>query len=160
MATANGTTTNADDLFHRFRLPRSAEVDSEVMARMADLAAREDGLDPEVFLRLAAHCRGQISAVLGVRHVPGPVVVLKGNRPIEFRYSRRYRAVAYSTDGAVLDDAIGVGCGPRHDWGPMVVRPMTMVVFRQEEVFSPEAHRLRFVAQLRERATVQEGAAR
>lgn len=24
--------------------------------------------------------------------------------------------MAYSTDGAVLDDAIGVECGPRHDW--------------------------------------------
>jgi len=60
--------------------------------------------------------------------------------------SPRHRAVAYASDGRLLDDAIDVGCGNGHDWRSMVVRPMTMLVFRREEVFRPEAYRLRFVA--------------
>ena len=35
--------------------------------------------------------------------------------PLEFRYSRKPRAVAYASDGRVLDDAIEAGCGPGHD---------------------------------------------
>jgi hypothetical protein len=69
------------------------------------------------------NCRGQISAVIAVRGVPGQVVVLKGNKPLEFRYSRRYRAVAYATDPGTLDDAIAACCPTPHDWRVLVVRP-------------------------------------
>lgn len=155
-----GGVLHADEFFRRFRLPRAAEVDSEVLFRWADLAIGESGIDPETPLSLVAHCRGRISAVLTVRGVPGQVVVLKGNKPLEFRYSRRYRAVAYATDAGPLDDAIAGCCPLSHDWRPMVVAPMTMLVFRQEDVFRPEAHRLRFVDRPRGRATVQEGAIR
>jgi hypothetical protein len=90
---------------------------------------------------------------------PGRVVVLKGNKPLEFRYSRRYRAVAYATDAGPLDDALAACCPARHDWRAMVVRPMTMLVFRHEDVFRPEAHRLRFDARARTRTTVGKGIA-
>jgi hypothetical protein len=46
----------------------------------------------------------------------------------------------------VLDDAIEAGCGPGHDWRPMVVRPMTMLVFRREGILKPDAYRFDFVA--------------
>jgi hypothetical protein len=88
---------------------------------------------------------------------PERVVVLKGNKPLEFRYSRRHRAVAYATDAAVLDDAIDASYREPHDWRPMVVEPMTMLVFRHEDVFAPEAHRLAFVAQNRQRTIVTKG---
>jgi hypothetical protein len=39
----------------------------------------------------------------------------------------------------------------------MVVEPMTMLVFRHEDVFAPEAHRLAFVAQNRQRTIVTKG---
>jgi len=51
-------------------------------------------------------CRGQISAVLVAEGAPGRVLVLKGKcrshmgmplrGPLEFRYSRKHRAVASS----------------------------------------------------------------
>lgn len=145
-ATHNGTIVNADDLFREYGLERAGEVDSEILCRMAAEAMGPDGIDPEAFLRLVASCRGQISAVLVAEAAPGRVVVLKGNMPLEFRYSRKHRAVAYASDGRVLDDAIEAGCGNGHDWRPMVVRPMTMLVFRREEVLRPEAYRLEFAA--------------
>ena len=66
--------------------------------------------------------------------------MLKGDMPLEFRYSRKHRAVAYAPAGRLLDDVTEARCGNGHDWRAMVVRPMTMLVFR------PEAYRLRSVA--------------
>lgn len=157
LGTANGTITNADELFRDLQLPRRAEVDSELLVRMADLAVGPDGFVPEIFLRLIRPCRGEISAVLATVTSPYEVIVLKGNKPLEFRYSRRHRAVAYATDAAVLDDAIDASYREPHDWRPMVVEPMTMLVFRHEDVFAPEAHRLAFVAQARQRTIVTKG---
>ncbi len=159
IGTHNGTILNADELFRRFRLKRGAEVDSELLFRMADMAVDDGGLDVGAFLRLVAPCRGQIAAVLATVGAPGRVVVLKGNKPLEFRYSRRYRAVAYATDAGPLDDALAACCPAPHDWRAMVVRPMTMLVFRREGVFRPDAYRLRFEARARERTTAREGIA-
>jgi glucosamine 6-phosphate synthetase-like amidotransferase/phosphosugar isomerase protein len=159
IGTHNGTILNADELFRRFRLKRGAEVDSELLFRMADVALGDGGLDVGAFLRLVAPCRGQIGAVLAAVGAPERVVVLKGNKPLEFRYSRRHRAVAYATEAAVLDDAIDASYRKPHDWRPMVVEPMTMLVFRHEDVFRPEAHRLRFDARARTRTTVGKGIA-
>ena len=93
-------------------------------------------------------------AVRVAEDTPGRVLVLKGKwrshmdmplrGPLEFRYSRKHRAVTYASDGRVLDDAIEAGCENGHDWRPMAVRPMTMLVFRRDEVLRPEAYRLRF----------------
>jgi len=157
IGTHNGTIYNADELFRRFGLARGAEVDSEILCRMAAAAMGPDGIDAQALLRLVEPCQGQISAVLAAEAAPGRVVVLKGNMPLEFRYSRRHRAVAYSTDPGVLDDAIAASCGGTHDWRPMVVRPMTMLVFRQEAIFAPDAYRLDFVAQGHRQATSSEG---
>jgi glucosamine 6-phosphate synthetase-like amidotransferase/phosphosugar isomerase protein len=157
IGTHNGTIYNADDLFRRLRLMRGAEVDSELLFRLADAAVLDGTLDAGTFLRLVGPCRGQIGAVLAAVGAPGRVVVLKGNKPLEFRYSRRHRAVAYATDAAVLDDAIDASYREPHDWRPMVVEPMTMLVFRHEDIFAPEPHRLAFVAQTRQRAIVSKG---
>jgi len=120
-------------------------VDSELFIRLADDAIGNDGIDPDLFLRLLAPCRGQISAVLAAVGGPGRVVVLKGNKPLEFRYSRRHRTVAYATDAAVLDDAIEASYREPHDWRPMVVEPMAMLVFREDDILRPDAHRLDFI---------------
>jgi glucosamine 6-phosphate synthetase-like amidotransferase/phosphosugar isomerase protein len=159
IGTHNGTILNADDLFRRFRLKRGAEVDSELLFRMADMAVGNGGLDVDAFLRLVAPCRGQIGAVLAAVGAPERVVVLKGNKPLEFRYSRRHRAVAYATDAAVLEDAIEASYREPHDWRPMVVRPMAMLIFRHEDVFHPDAYRLRFDTCARERTAVRKGIA-
>jgi hypothetical protein len=65
-----------------------------------------------------------------------------------------------ATDAAVLDDAIDASYREPHDWRPMVVEPMTMLVFRHEDdILRPDAHRLDFIAQARQRAIVSKGIA-
>ena len=146
IGTHNGIITNADALFRAYGLRRRAEVDSELLVRLADLAVGTDGaIEPAAFLRLVEPCRGQISAVLAAVGAPGQVVVLKGNKPLDFRYSRRHRAVAYATDAAVLDDALAASYRGSHDWLPLVVEPMTLLVFAQDDLFHPAAYRLQFV---------------
>jgi hypothetical protein len=73
LATANGTITNAAEIFRRFRLPRRAEVDSEILVRLADMAIGDNGIDPVAFLPLGAPCRGQLSAV---DYHPGEVIAV------------------------------------------------------------------------------------
>jgi hypothetical protein len=43
LGTHNGTVVNADALFRRFRLRRYAEVDSEIIFRLASRMTGEDG---------------------------------------------------------------------------------------------------------------------
>lgn len=147
IGTHNGTILNADAMFRRHRLPRYAEVDSELLFRLADRACRGGAIDPDEFRWALKPCRGQISAVLASRRAPGAVFVLKGNKPLALRWSRRRRAVCYATNATVLDAAIALACGPDHDWQAMCVGPMTMLVFHREAVECPEVLPFRFVPQ-------------
>jgi glutamine phosphoribosylpyrophosphate amidotransferase len=57
---------NADDLVKSLRLPRAAEVDSEVLFRMVDRAEND-----EEFKSLLARCEGRISAAWVRLNEPG-----------------------------------------------------------------------------------------
>lgn len=81
IGTHNGTIYNADYLFRRLGLPRYAEVDSELIFRLADRFAPEGPIDREGLKKALALCRGQMSAVLASRLDPGTITVLKGNKP-------------------------------------------------------------------------------
>jgi len=103
IGTHNGTIYNADYLFRRFKLRRFAQVDSELLFRLAHNAVRDDRIDMEMFRARLELCRGQITAVLASRLDPETILVLKGNKPLELRIHRRYRAALYASDPAFLD---------------------------------------------------------
>jgi len=65
IGTHNGT------FYRGLRLRRFAEVDSELLFRLADRAFRDETPDLERFKRDLALCRGQITAVLASRRQPG-----------------------------------------------------------------------------------------
>lgn len=67
IGTHNGTIYNADYLFRRLGLPRYAEVDSELIFRLADQFAPEGPIDQEGLKKALALCRGQMGAVLASR---------------------------------------------------------------------------------------------
>ncbi|MCE5322353.1 glucosamine 6-phosphate synthetase [bacterium] len=103
LGTHNGTILNADDLFMRFDLPRFAEVDSEVIFRMADATLNEGRIDLIEFKKRLALCRGLISAVMASKLDPKNVIVIKGNKPLEFRYHPEHNVMIYASDPAHLD---------------------------------------------------------
>ena len=152
IGTHNGTLYNADALFRRWRLPRHAEVDSELIFRLADRHARHGPIDTAGLGRALGLCRGQMTAVLASRGDPGAVTILKGNKPLTLRYHRCYRVILYASEPRFLDRAIG----DERDWHDLVIPPMTMTTFQHEDLRAITQAPLSFIAEER-RATLPAG---
>jgi len=102
IGTHNGTILNADRLFKRYRLRRTAETDSEFIFRLADKKSIQDF---EVCIR---DVRGGMSAVFTRTSAPDTVFVIKGNKPINLWFHKGYRAVFYSSEEWPLQKVIGM----------------------------------------------------
>jgi glucosamine 6-phosphate synthetase-like amidotransferase/phosphosugar isomerase protein len=114
----NGTIYNADALFERLRLPRYAEVDSEILFRLAmSTLARQGHINAARFSASLQPCRGQIAAVMASRRSPRRVVVLKGNNPLELRWNAGMNVVIYASDTRYLDTVVA----GEKDWRDMSV---------------------------------------
>jgi amidophosphoribosyltransferase len=147
LGTHNGTIYNADYLFRRYNLPRFAEVDSEILVRLADRAIRKALMNIERFKKQLRRSRGQITAVMGSRTEPGTVFVLKGNKPLEIPQNKRLRVVLYASGPLYLDKVVAGNPG----WRELVVPPMNMIVFRHADLFRYSVEAFEFVAQERKR---------
>ncbi len=139
------TIYNADYLFRRLGLPRYAEVDSELIFRLADRFAPEGPIDQEGLKKALALCRGQMSAVLASRLDPGTITVLKGNKPLCLRIHRQHRVMLYASDDAFIDFAVDNEKG----WRELEVPPMTMLTIRHADVRAIENSEFRFIPQER-----------
>ncbi|HPD17872.1 MAG TPA: hypothetical protein PLE19_23285 [Planctomycetota bacterium] len=95
--THNGTVINADELFRKFRLPRAAEVDSEVLFRMVR-RARNDA----EFKSMLALCVGSTSAAWVRGDKPERLRLLKGDMPLDAAYAPRLDAVFYASEAWML----------------------------------------------------------
>jgi len=146
--THNGTIYNADYLFRRWKMRRFAEVDSEILFRLAANAARDGAMDIKRFKARLRRCRGQITAVIACRSDPETVIVLKGNKPLELRWNPRRKAVVYASDRAYLDAVLAEEQG----WRELPVPPMSLVVFRRENLSGYSVEPFEFVAQERKGA--------
>ena len=151
MGTVNGTIVNADDLFRRFRYQRTAEVDSELLCRIVHGATRTGTLDLSYLRQRLALCRGEMSAVAVSRRMPGEVIILKGNKPLAFRFHVKRQVVLYATEGAHLDAAIAGERG----WAQMVVPPMRLLVLNRNNVTAPAVRPFSFVPVVRHRDLTQ-----
>jgi amidophosphoribosyltransferase len=131
LGTAQGTIVNADVLFHRLRLRRHAEVDSELIFRLAGRMTDKDGrIDPDRLITKLALFRGQMSAVIVSRRDPDTILILKGDKPLSLWLNRRYQAVAYASDETYLHKVLS----DKKGWLPLDVPPMTLVVFSHEAI--------------------------
>ena len=124
LGTHNGHLANADRLARKHRLRRVAEVDSEVLFRLAGRARSAAG-----FKRLLAGCRGSISAALVGLNEPAKVWLVKGNMPLSVGYVPRLRTVFYASEGWMLDEALD-----GHQWQELEVDPMTLSTFDSDSV--------------------------
>jgi glucosamine 6-phosphate synthetase-like amidotransferase/phosphosugar isomerase protein len=152
IGTHNGTIYNANYLFRRLGLPRYAEVDSELLFRLADRFAPDGTIDGRGFRKALRLCRGQMSAVLASRLDPGAITVIKGNKPLSLRYSRKHRAMLYASEPEYIEAALDDLCG----WRELEIPPLTMLTFRHETLKEWQSHPFRFVCQER-KGTLPEG---
>lgn len=125
IATHNGHISNADDLFKKLQYTRSAEVDSEIILRMAQDAIKDGSIDKSALVRLLARCKGQMSAVITLLSEPGRIILVKGNKPLELLYNKKYDVLLYAS---VLDFMAEVLIRDG-EWSAVDVRPMSVVAF-------------------------------
>jgi amidophosphoribosyltransferase len=104
IGTHNGTILNADRLFKRYRLRRTAETDSEFIFRLAD---KKESIDD--FTVCVRDVRGGMSAVFTRTSAPNTVLAIKGNKPLTLWYHKDFRAVFYSSEEWPLEKVIGMG---------------------------------------------------
>lgn len=145
LGTHNGTVYNADLLFSLLGLPRFAEVDSELIFRIADECATFGHIDPQPLKRLLRLCRGQMSAVFTSRLDPEKIVIIKGNKPLFFYYHPIWQVIAYASEKCILEDSL---CHDDH-WQPLTVPKMSIAIFNHQNLLPMKRYRLDFQAQSR-----------
>lgn len=143
--THNGHIGNADYLFRHFKLPRKAMVDSEIIFRIADSAIANGRIDTDRLSSRLSLCCGQMSAVITTWLDPETVIIVKGDKPLEFRYHASYKVLVYASEGVFLDHALGGEAG----WVDWPVEPMSMIVIRTNKLTKPLVKPFRFGAHTR-----------
>lgn len=107
LGTHNGTIVNADQAANTLGVPRKATVDSEVIFRIATTLCLNAGRIDMDKLKSNLHIlRGEMSSILVSRHDPETVIVLKGTKPLSLVYSKKARAVLYSSEDYHLNAVI------------------------------------------------------
>lgn len=124
LATHNGHIFGADALAKKLRLPRKAEVDSEVLCRIFDKAK-----DIGKLRQMLSHCRGHISAAYVRLDAPDRLCLLKGDMPLSVAHVPKLRTVFYASEEWMLTQALD-----GHSWHMLEVDPMTLSTFEVENL--------------------------
>jgi len=106
LACHNGTLVGAQRHFERLRLPRTAQVDSELLARIAQRHAGSLGIELEAVLADLTPVDGRMSLTLVATTHPEEIILLKGNMPLEVRIQPRTRLLLYASEARILDRAL------------------------------------------------------
>jgi len=123
-ATHNGHLSNADQLARELRLPRTAEVDSEVLFRLIDRSR-----DDRELKSLLARCRGRIAAAFVRLAEPDRLRLLKGDMPLHAAHVPRLRSIFYASEAWMLRAALD---GHRHQ--VLELDPFTLSTFETRDV--------------------------
>ena len=145
LVTHNGTVLNADYLFHRFGFGRHAEVDSEIIGRIADACIAGRRIDMRALRDRLALCRGQMSAVIVAKTDPETVVIIKGNKPLELIYHPKLDAVFYASSAKYLYAALSDSKG----WERVPMEAMRIGMFSCSDLQGFQLLPFSFVAQTR-----------
>ncbi|MHB9038361.1 MAG: class II glutamine amidotransferase [Armatimonadota bacterium] len=106
VVTHNGHVTNASTLFRSMNLKREADVDSEILLRLAEKNLSKSGIDPIGLAEDIALCRGKLSTVIVATSDPTRILLVKGNQPLEVRCHRKRAIIAYASETEILDAAL------------------------------------------------------
>lgn len=134
----NGTLVAVQRHFDRLGLPRTTQVDSELLARIAQRHTGLDGIHLEGFLNTLTPLEGSMSVALVASCRAQEIILLKGNMPLEVRLHRRKRLVLYASEARILDKALNDESG----WEELPMAPGEALVFNTTALHLP--HRCRF----------------
>ena len=115
LVTHNGTILDHRRHATRLHLARTTQVDSELLARIAQRHIGAQGIDIDAFLNDLIPLDGSMSLALVATTRPEEIILLKGNMPLEVRIQPRTRALLYASESRILDRAIATEEG----WEPI-----------------------------------------
>lgn len=113
--THNGSLRAWERHFNRLQLPRTTQVDSELLARIAQRHAGAEGIDLEALLAELYPLDGSMSLALVATTRPEEIILLKGNMPLEVRIQPRGRVLLYASEARILDRTLAGEAG----WEPL-----------------------------------------
>lgn len=140
LLTHNGHIGNANLLFRALGLRCETQVDSEILLRLAERNLMRDGLDLGGLADDLSLCRGRLSCVIAATNNPTEIVLVKGNQPLEFRYSRHHQVLLYASEAEFLDDALGEKKG----WVEWQIPSMRMIVVSADCLSEPTVRPFHF----------------
>lgn len=105
--THNGTITDHTYHLKQMGFPRTTQVDSELLARIAQQHSGQDGLNLDAFLADLAPLGGSMSLALMATTRPEEIILIKGNMPLEVRINPHSRTLLYASEVRILDQTIG-----------------------------------------------------
>ena len=106
IGTHNGTIRNHNFLFRDFQFKRFAEVDSEILFRMAEASLSDGVIQTSTFQNYISHCCGSLSCVYVSKTDPQSVYLFHGDKPLFLFYNKRLQVLIYSSSDKYIRDSI------------------------------------------------------
>ncbi|MHB1000860.1 MAG: class II glutamine amidotransferase [Armatimonadota bacterium] len=130
--THNGHIANADLLFKSTGLRREAQVDSEILLRLAERNVCKSGIDIHSLIDDLSKIKGKLSAVIVSTNRPDQVLLVKGNMPLEVWYHRELRILAYASEPHILGRS--VSAITTTGWERIELPPWTVVTVNVKSI--------------------------
>ena len=89
-----------------FKFRRKAQVDSEVLFRMADSSLSNGVLNTNTYRQYLSLCQGHLSFVLASKEDPEHVFIFKGDKPLSLFYNKELRVIVYASIGRYILDSL------------------------------------------------------
>lgn len=134
--THNGTIYNADELFHEWKLPRSAKVDSEIIFQLANAHVHDGILNVPTFLEAMLPFQGQYSGSLFNQKQPNLAWVIRGNKPLTVMMQPEWQVVLFTS----LDSHLEPYDLENGGWVAIDEEPMSMIEFDRVDITQYTAH--------------------
>jgi glucosamine 6-phosphate synthetase-like amidotransferase/phosphosugar isomerase protein len=107
LLTHNGTIANHFRHYARMGLLRATQVDSELLARIAQCHTGDGAIDLDAMLADFTLLDGSMSLALTATTRPEDIILLKGNMPLDIRIQPQTRVLLYASEARILDRAVG-----------------------------------------------------
>lgn len=107
LGTHNGTISNHNNLFQFYQFKRFAEVDSEILFRMADASIQNGIIQTAHLNNYLSKCKGSLSFVCVSKTDPGSVYLYHGNKPLFLYYNPKLQVLLYSSSKEYILKSLG-----------------------------------------------------
>jgi glucosamine 6-phosphate synthetase-like amidotransferase/phosphosugar isomerase protein len=113
----NGVVHQPEMLATRWKLPRHAQVDSEILLQLAVLTSKPSGLDVDRYLHLLSQVPGRMALTINDTREPHKVLLVRGTMPLTLWLHRQRRLLIYASEEATIMQELGTATG----WVPVPI---------------------------------------